>query len=64
LYTQWINEESVGDTVQKLLDWISGYTETTSAILHEIKAVVDSEAVNGVVREEVEATVGMMIWKV
>jgi len=64
LHTQWVNEESVEDTVQKLQDWISGYTETTSAILHEIKAVVDSEAVNGVVREKVEATVGMMIWKV
>ena len=64
LHTQWVNEESVEDTVQKLQDWISGYTKTTSTILHEIKAVVDSEAVNGLVREEVEATVGMMIWKV
>ncbi|MBU7005847.1 class I SAM-dependent methyltransferase [Phosphitispora fastidiosa] len=63
-HTHWVNEESVEDTAQKLKDWISGYTEITSAILREIKAVVDSEAVGGVVREEVEATVGMMVWKV
>ncbi|MDT3700786.1 MAG: class I SAM-dependent methyltransferase [Thermincola sp.] len=62
--SKWINEDSVEETIQKLTDWLAGYTDITPQILETIRKCVLEESADGVVKEEVEANIGMMIWRV
>lgn len=60
----WVNEETVEETIEKLKDWLSGYIDITADLLETIHKIVLGESVNGLVKEEVAANIGMMIWRV
>jgi len=61
---KWVNEESVEETTGKLRDWLAGYTDITPAVLESLHEFVVNESVNGLVKEEVETNIGMMVWQV
>lgn len=61
---KWVNEESVEKTTGKLRDWLAGYTDITPAVLESLHEFVVNESVNGLVKEEVETNIGMMVWQV
>lgn len=60
----WVNEETVEETIEKLKDWLSGYIEITPELFEIINKFVLGESVNGLVKEEVAANIGMMICRV
>lgn len=59
----WINEEKMEETIEKLTDWLSGYMDITPGLSREVHRFVISESVNGLVKEVVKANIGMMVWR-
>lgn len=43
---------------------MAGYTDITPAVLESLHEFVVNESVNGLVKEEVETNIGMMVWQV
>ncbi|WP_418791882.1 class I SAM-dependent methyltransferase [Phosphitispora sp. TUW77] len=62
--SNWVNEDSAEETIVKLRDWLSGYTDITPELSKTIQEFVLAESVGGQVKEEVKANNGMMIWQV
>ncbi|ATW28246.1 class I SAM-dependent methyltransferase [Candidatus Formimonas warabiya] len=63
LHSDWTNHNSVEETEMLLRDWVSQYGEVTPDMDREIHSFVISESTDGVVREEVQAFTGLMVWQ-
>ncbi|MHB1652867.1 MAG: class I SAM-dependent methyltransferase [Desulfitobacteriaceae bacterium] len=61
----WNHNESVEKTVTKLIDWLTGYMELTPEVVATIHEFVSGQADDdAIVRQEGEANMGLMVWRV
>lgn len=63
IHSVWEHNESVEKTAAKLLDWLAGYMEITPEAAAIVQEFVSGQAVDGIVRQEGEANMGLMAWK-
>lgn len=61
--TGWLNEYPIPKAVQLLVGWLSDYKDVTPDMVRAVEEFCQVESSNGLVKEEVEAVVGMIAWK-
>ncbi len=62
--SKWLHQEQVETTTEKLLNWLDGFLDVTEKMAANVREFVVGEAVEGVVREEGQANMGLMVWRV
>lgn len=62
--SSWFNEEPIEQVRQRMINWFANFEGLPDNYQDIIRQVLNNEAVNGVVREEVDTTFGLMVWKV
>lgn len=62
--THWVNEEPIAEMEARMKSWFFGHQGLPANYELIIRDVLEEIAVNGLVREEVETTIGMIVWQI
>lgn len=62
--SRWTHVESIAKTTEKLLDWLDGFMDVSEEIAQQVRDFVTAEAVDGLVTEEGQANMGLLVWRV
>jgi len=62
--SSWFNVEPIEQVEQRMVNWFANFKGLPPNYRETVRRVLEEEAVDGMVREEVETTFGLMVWKV